>query len=457
MKTSAESVRGKYFGQSKCDDLPLREGRGVAMSSAARFVLKRAYAKLSQERAEGRGPVGGRKGFEDFIRNVELEEREPLTDAERLLVLEALDSGREQFGLLATLVDNPVVNDIIIRSFDDVSAQCGRKNVQTDIQFPSHSAYVSFVENILRECGKSCTTATPVVDAALGKGIRICVTHESFSPPGSGPMMTVRISRHRDVNLDSLSSTGLAPVAVLDYLRLLTRSGQATILIAGEVGTGKTTLVRALASAIDQHEAILIIEDTHEILLQRSFVRTLITREANTEGAGRIPPAMAIRTGMRMAMNRLILGEMRDSEAAEAFIDVCASGHSGMSTIHARSARDAINRLELFLGRAQPGVGVATLRRQIASAVSVVVYLGVETSDGSRRVKEILELSPQGDGGLGFSPMWNYRGENRWTRGTGITNFSEIFRSQQFAFPAPGTDVHNSFASMHAADCLGGA
>ena len=71
------------------------------------------------------------------------------------------------------------------------------------------------------------------------------------------------------------------------------------------------------------------------------------------DGEGRVPPAYCIRAGMRMAMNRIIFGEIRDAEAAEAFVDVCSSGHPGLSTIHARSASDALTRLELFLGRSQ--------------------------------------------------------------------------------------------------------
>lgn len=95
---------------------------------------------------------------------------------------------------------------------------------------------------------------------------------------------------------------------------------------------------------------------------------------------------------MRMAMNRLLLGEMRDAEAAEAFVDVCASGHSGMSTIHARSGRDALARLELFLARRQAAVGESTIKRQIANALSVVVHLGLDPLTKKRRIMEVLEI-----------------------------------------------------------------
>src|SRR5690606_26243088 len=103
-------------------------------------------------------------------------------------------------------------------------------------------------------------------------------------------------------------------------------------------------------------ESLLVIEDTPQIRVEHPHVRYVSTREANADGAGRVAPSECIRAGMRMAMNRMIFGEMRDAEAAEAFIDACASGHPGISTIHGRNAADAIARLELFLGRAQKGV-----------------------------------------------------------------------------------------------------
>jgi pilus assembly protein CpaF len=244
-------------------------------------------------------------------------------------------------------------------------------------------------------------------------------------------MLTLRISRFQSISLEGLESIGYAPHEVLNYLSGIVMLGAGSLLIAGEVGTGKTTLVRALASVIEDNEALLVIEDTNEINLKRRFVRTLLTRESNLEGNGRVSPAQAIRAGMRMAMNRIVLGEIRDGEAAEAFVDVCASGHPGMSTIHAKSGRDALSRLELFLARSQGDIGVDTIRRQIANAISVVIFVGIDRLSGTRRILSVNEVDAAFDGAVQMSPMYEFDNSSEeplWIRGSGVSNYHEELR-----------------------------
>lgn len=467
---SADQIRNSFYGQSDPAPGPGRRTAtagpagepplggfnaeaAIELTPTARHVLRQARRKLAlgAARSAGAGPAAGKSLPDEaellrLIRTVEESEKEQLSELERTTVVAALESCLDDFDILTPLIQNPKVNDIIIRSFDDISIQMERRNHRTDYRFTDAETYRSFVENLLKRVGKSCTTSTPVVDAAIGSNIRLCVTHESFSPPGSGPMMTIRVARHSAISLSALETAELAPGAVLSYLETLVRECGATLLVSGEVGTGKTTLIRALAMAIEPDESILIIEDTHEIVLNRPFVRTLLTREANTEGAGRIEPATAIRTGMRMAMNRLILGEMRDARAAESFVDVCSSGHSGMSTIHARSARDSLSRLELFLGRAQGQVGVETIRREIADAVSVVVHLGVDPAAGRRRIMEVIEIASYSDGAIQQLPMFRLANDGQaagpvWRRGAGVSQFDKQLRAAGIELAPVGTVI----------------
>jgi pilus assembly protein CpaF len=179
--------------------------------------------------------------------------------------------------------------------------------------------------------------------------------------------------------------------------------------VVGEVGTGKTTLARALAGVIPHDESVLVIEDTPEIRLDHPHVRYVTTREANLEGAGRVSPAQCIRAGMRMAMNRIIFGEIRDAEAAEAFVDVCASGHPGLCTLHGRSALDAVTRLELFLARAQRNADKTLLSAQVVTAVQVVVVVDLCKVTGVRRIMEVRELGPVADGVLRQREIFAYK------------------------------------------------
>ncbi len=412
------------------------------LTATGKFITREVQLFLAQNFQENSHNNFKEEDLLEIIKHIEEKHNEFLTEQERTIVIAIISSSFKNYDLLTPLIKNPEINDIIIKNYNDISIQSNRTNIQTDLSFTDENHYRSFIENLLKRVGKSCTVATPVVDTSIDSHIRICVTHESFSPNGLGPMTTIRIARHIDVTLEELINCKLTAREIMEYLAKIVALGNNTILIAGEVGTGKTTLVKALSLFVPENEAILIIEDTNEINLNRKFVRTLLTREANTEGAGKIPPAIAIRTGLRMAMNRLILGEMRDAEAAEAFIDVCSSGHSGFSTIHSRSAKDALSRLELFLSRAQGNVTIDTIRKQIANAISVIVFLGVNKKTQTRHIYEVIEIGNYIDGTIQFSPIYKFLPEHKnptWRRESGISFLNDLPIENKLKLSRSGT------------------
>ena len=447
---SSDEIKQQYFRSQNRNTLETvqREApplRPAHLTASANHIVIEAKKQLGRSENSEIAPQLNEDSLYELVQFLESSEGETLSERERTAAVATLSASLEHYDVLSPLIENPEVNDIIVASYNDISIQSGRKNVQTDLQFSDREAYLSFIENLLKRVGKSCTLATPVIDAAIDPHVRACVTHESFSPPTMGPTLTLRIARHKNISIEGLVQCELAPTAVLEYLSCLMTSGNTTMLLAGEVGTGKTTLLKALSRSVKPHEAILIIEDTHEIVLDRPFTRTLLTREANTEGAGRISPADAIRTGMRMAMNRIILGEMRDAESAESFVDVCASGHSGISTIHARNARDALGRLELFLSRAQPGVTLETIRKQVANAIDVVVFLDLDPVNLKRRIMNVIEVEQASDGAIQISPIFSYDSQNGqacWIRDSGISQFRDSLNEQGIFLDSPSTRYH---------------
>ena len=178
------------------------------------------------------------------------------------------------------------------------------------------------------------------------------------------------------------------------------------MMIAGETGTGKTTLMRCLATQFGPDESIVAVEDTPELNLQHPFFRSLVSRTANIEGVGEVSLQEHIKTTLRMTPTRVLLGEMRTPLAAEAFLESAQTGHVGMSTVHARNARETLVRLESLLGRAQKSVSIDIIRQQIALAVDIVVWLFREKGSGKPRIGEVIEVGHFVQGLVQVRPMF---------------------------------------------------
>jgi pilus assembly protein CpaF len=384
---------------------------------------------------QGAGKVGSRVGdIPGYIAESATRIGVELSSIERDEILSHLESDTNTFGILQQLIEDPRVSDIIVAGFSKVSIQQGRRSLRTQIRFADQRSFEAFVERLLQRAGTSYSTKQPIADGMVGTLVRIHAVHKSLCE--DGPYLTIRINRFTSVTLEDLERSGLAPRAIFDYLRAIVGISR-TIMLVGEVGTGKTTLARALAGTIPTDESILVIEDTPEIRLDHPHVRYMTTREENLEGTGKVSPAQCIRAGMRMAMNRIIFGEIRDAEAAEAFVDVCASGHSGLSTLHGRSVVDAVTRLELFLARVQKNADRALLGAQVATAVQVMVVVDVCKHTGMRRIMEVRELGPVADGVLRQREIFSYRctqGVPQWAVVSRVSAFREKIEQEPFRY-----------------------
>jgi pilus assembly protein CpaF len=209
-----------------------------------------------------------------------------------------------------------------------------------------------------------------------------------------------------ETTLDSLVTYQVAPPLIVNYLASLVRSGRATMMVAGETGTGKTTLIKCLGTQFGPDESIVAVEDTPELNFTHPYFRSLVSRPANTEGVGEVTLQEHIKTTLRMTPTRVLLGEMRTPFAAEAFLESAQTGHVGMSTVHARNARETLVRLESLLGRAQKSVSVEIIRQQIALAVDSVVWMFREKGTGKPRVGEIIEVGHFVEGVIQVRPMF---------------------------------------------------
>lgn len=309
------------------------------------------------------------------------------------------------WGVLQPLIDNPEVTDIHVYDYKTVVLQRGKQSELTGLRWQSKDAYTSYIDRILFRLGKSVSSQQHTVDASFPDGKRICVVHESVCG-ARGPFFTMRVPRIASVTLESLVNYEVAPAFIINYLAALVRECEYTMMVAGETGTGKTTTIRCLGTQFRDDEAVIGVEDTPELNFQHPYYRSLVSRYANTEGAGEVTLQEHIKTTLRMCPTRVVLGEMRSPEAAEAFLESAQTGHVGISTVHARSARETLTRLEALLGRAQRGVSMDIIRQQVALAIDVIIWMKRERQSGRIRMAEIVEIGSFSEGLIQVRPMF---------------------------------------------------
>lgn len=247
------------------------------------------------------------------------------------------------------------------------------------------------LKNIARACGDEISEAQPLLDARLEDGSRVA----ALLPPCAvtGAILTIRKFTRR-YNLEDLVDVGTLPAEVASELRRAVESRQ-NILVSGGTGTGKTTLLNALAALIPDGDRIAIIEETAEIHLPKPNVLRLEARRAQPPLGQEAPlPSVSIadlvRATLRHRPDRILVGEVRGAEAFD-LLQALNTGHLGsLSTIHANSAEQALTRLAHCVLTANIGLPHSSVREAIAFAIHRVVHLS--RVDGQRRVTGLVSV-----------------------------------------------------------------
>jgi pilus assembly protein CpaF len=310
-----------------------------------------------------------------------------LQERERL-AQEVLD---EVFGLgpLEPLLADPTVSDILVNTYKRVYVERKGMLEQTSIQFRDDAHLMSIIDRIVSAIGRRIDESSPMVDARLADGSRV----NAIIPPLAvdGPCLSIRrFGRERLTAADMLNNHTLTP-GMLDLLRGCVKA-RLNIIISGGTGAGKTTFLNVLSSNISNRERIVTIEDAAELQLNQEHIVRLETRPPNIEGKGAIHQRQLLINSLRMRPDRIIVGEVRGEEALD-MLQAMNTGHDGsLTTIHANSPRDALSRLETMVAMANLSIPDSAIRRQISSAIDVVVQVS-RLSDGTRKVVSIAEIT----------------------------------------------------------------
>ena len=312
-----------------------------------------------------------------------------LSQAEQeALVNDVLD---EVFGLgpLESLLRDPDVTDILINGPKAVFVERFGRLEPTTVKFVDDDHVLGVVQRIAGRVGRRIDETTPMVDARLADGSRL----NAIIPPLAldGPLVSIRrFGQRRLATRDLLTNDSIAPEMV-EFLSACIEA-RINVLISGGTGSGKTTLLNVLSHFIPDEERVATIEDAAELDLQQPHVVRMETRPANVESQGAVSTRDLVRNCLRMRPDRIIVGECRGPESLD-MLQAMNTGHEGsLTTVHANSTRDATSRLEMMVGMAGFDLPLWTIRKQIASAIHLVVQVA-RLVGGARKVIKISEIT----------------------------------------------------------------
>ncbi|MEA3405191.1 MAG: CpaF family protein [Pseudomonadota bacterium] len=329
-----------------------------------------------------------RPRLEELVREYAGELGYPLSEVEvRQLGVELLD---EIYGLgpIEPLLADSSISDILINSYSQIYVERGGQLELTDVSFISEEHLRNKVDRMLYTTGRRVDESSPLVDARLPDGSRINI----IIPPLAVDGISVSIRRFPEKHLrpKDLISFGSMTEHMYTFLDYAVKAGL-NMLVCGGTGSGKTTTLNMLSGLIPENERTVTIEDSAELRMQQAHVVRLETRPPNAEGVGEVTQRELLKNALRMRPDRIVLGEVRGGEVLD-MLQAMNTGHDGsLATLHANSPRDSIARLELMINLSGVDIPAASIRKQIASAIDLIIYVN-RGKDGKRRVESVTEV-----------------------------------------------------------------
>ncbi len=341
------------------------------------------------------------------IRQLIDEQPAPLSQRDRMLLTEEVLNEVHGLGPIEPLMRDPEVSDILVNSARQVFVERFGKLEITPVVFRDDAHLLQIIDRIVSRVGRRIDESSPMVDARLQDGSRV----NAIIPPLAldGPCLSIRRFGIHRITVDDLVRLGSLPAQMVEVIRAMVLA-RLNILISGGTGSGKTTLLNCISSFIPEHERIVTIEDSAELHLQQPHVVRLETRPENVERRGEVTQRDLLRNSLRMRPDRIVIGEVRGGESLD-MLQAMNTGHDGsISTIHANSARDSLNRLEMMMQMAGFNLPTRAMRQQIALAIDVVIQTA-RFSDGTRKVTSIYEVTGMESDTIGMQELFTFRRE----------------------------------------------
>ena len=327
---------------------------------------------------------------ERILQEIRLSEREYyLTATDKYTLARRTFDLLRKLGPLQPLIEDEQISEIMVNGAEKIFIEKNGEMEELPDTFESEEQLEDVIQKVVAAHNRVVNEANPIVDARLADGSRVHVVLPPIALDGA--VLTIRKFPKVPMTMERLLSLGSLTEEMAAYLKMAVEDGR-NMIVSGGTSSGKTSFLNALSSLIPPKERVILIEDSAE--LQVVGVENLVrleTRNANAAKQGEVSAADLIRASLRMRPDRIIVGEVRDGAAAVNLLMAFNTGHIGQSTIHSNSAADTISRLETLVLIGAGNIPLAAVRRQIASAVDIIVHLE-RRKDGRRCVAEIVEL-----------------------------------------------------------------
>lgn len=304
-----------------------------------------------------------------------------LEGPERERLIRSVANGVIGLGVIDELLSAPEVTDIVVNGPGPVWVDRSGRLERTPFVVDS-TEIARCIERLVAPLGLRADRSNPVVDARLADGSRVTVVLPPVAP--DGPLLSIR--RHPDHRWPI--ATFASPAQTRTIERIV--SERLNVVIYGATGSGKTSLLASMLDLTAPEERLVVVEDTVELPLRGDNVVRLESRSPGPSGAGGMRIRDLVRVSLRLRPDRLIVGEVRGAEALD-MIWAMSTGHRGsMSTCHASSAHDAVTRLETMMLLGASNLSALSVRKQISSAVDVLI--GMQRVSGGGRIVAAIDL-----------------------------------------------------------------
>jgi pilus assembly protein CpaF len=353
-------------------------------------LLRPRVLKYLVELANETPPLGER--YEDLLKdlifqayqmaNGDLGEHEPA-------FLDEIFHYAASYGAMGEFFDDPHISEIMINGPHQIFVERNGKLTLTDVKYENELQLRLAINHIINPFGRYVNPKHPMVDAHLKDGSRV----NAIIPPVAqqGSCLSIRRFLKDKLSAQDLIDKGALTSGMADFVSVCV-AARLNVIVAGNTSSGKTTFLNILARSIPDDERIVTIEDSVELQMMQTHKISLEARPPDYNGEGQVTIRDLVKNSLRMRPDRIVVGEIRGGEALD-MLQAMNTGHDGsMTTVHSNSPRDTLSRLETMTMMAGFELPVVAIRKQIAAALDLIVYL-TRFPDGTRKVTQITEVA----------------------------------------------------------------